>query len=270
MAGQLHIRAFTVPKAGNRHDENEDAFAISDDSRVIALTDGATEGPFSREWATALATRFASGSQEGAATIAQSREAFAEWLAGSVDAWMAARPATANGPAGEPLPWYVQRARERGGFATLIGLYLSDPALGSNEVEWSAIASGDSCLFHFRGGQVRLMVPRYTAIDFLQSPVLLSSNGIGNREALERAIFATDALESEDRLVLATDALAAWIAAAVTEAQPREILAALSCGDPPSEQDFLDFVEHERGEGRLRNDDTTLVVVSRVPLAGGG
>src|SRR5690349_16103266 len=129
--------AATVPKRGNRPEENEDATAAAPDSARFALADGATEGWESGPWATRLASAYVERPPEPAD--------FADWLAGA-RAWA---PPAPDGP----QPWYVAEKQEEGSFATLAGLELRRSRT-TDEWAWRSVAVGDSCFFHLRGSDL--------------------------------------------------------------------------------------------------------------------
>src|SRR6476659_6577119 len=100
--------AATVPKRGNRAEENEDATAAAPDGLRFAVSDGATEGWESGPWAARLVAAYGERPPEPAT--------FADWLKAARD-W--APPVVAG-----PVPWYAEEKQEQGSFATLLGLEL--------------------------------------------------------------------------------------------------------------------------------------------------
>jgi len=57
---KVEIRSFYVQKLGNKLEEFEDAFdyKLTPDNLLLAMSDGATEASFSREWAQILTHGF--------------------------------------------------------------------------------------------------------------------------------------------------------------------------------------------------------------------
>jgi hypothetical protein len=264
---EVRARWFTLPKAGNLDEENEDAFAAAEDWSVVAVADGATEGPFSRDWANFLVQRFVSTARDPGSSVSRSSASFESWLSSTALAWSAISPPQDSDLA-TAKPWYVERARAQGGFATLVGLTVdAEESASSKSIVWRAVIAGDSCLFHIRDGRVRQMWPAYTSADFAMSPMLLSSVGMGNEQATASALFVNDELAVGDRLLIVTDALAAWIVAALASDHGGETLTSLLKGDIPPANDLIAFIARERLEGRIRNDDCTMVALDRVSAA---
>ncbi len=178
--------AATVPKRGHRADENEDALAA--DGLRFAVADGATEGWESGRWAARLAAAYAAGPPTPAD--------FPAWLAAARD-WAP--------PAADPEPWYVAEKREEGSFATLLGLELRRSRKTPGWA-WRAVAVGDSCLLHTRGGELVLAVPLATPAAFGNRPRLVPSSTDLRCPAPE---WIAGRAEPGDVLLLATDAAAA-------------------------------------------------------------
>src|SRR5262245_46646288 len=110
MAARLSRRDWlfaTLPKAGHRPEENEDAIAAAPEKYRFAIADGATEGWESAAWSAHLARAFVRRSPTPAD--------FPEWLGETRRAW---RPRTSAGP----VAWYAAEKSEQGSFATLVGL----------------------------------------------------------------------------------------------------------------------------------------------------
>src|SRR5215831_16614022 len=100
----------TLPKAGNRPEENEDAVAAAPDELRFAVADGASESWESGPWAARLAAAFV--------RCPPTPADFARWLADARD-WS---PPLAS--AAGPVPWYAAVKQQQGSFAALAGLDL--------------------------------------------------------------------------------------------------------------------------------------------------
>jgi hypothetical protein len=180
--------AASVPKAGSRAAENEDATA-ADLKRVrFAVADGATEGWQSRPWAQHLAGAFVRR-PPGPAD-------FPKWLAKVRRDW---KPKTPKNEA-----WYASVKQEQGSFATLLGLEFRR-STDSSGLVWKAVAVGDSCLFILRGDRFEVAFPVSSAAAFGTSPPLVPSSQ--ERECPEPEWLAGWA-EPGDLFLLATDAVA--------------------------------------------------------------
>ncbi|MCI0699923.1 MAG: protein phosphatase 2C domain-containing protein [Planctomycetia bacterium] len=178
----------SIPKIGNRAEENEDAVAA--DGLRFVVADGASEGWESGAWATRL----------GAAYIRQppSPSDFPKWLAEVREGWA---PQTSAGP----VPWYASVKQEQGSFATLTGLELRR-SQRSTDWAWRSVAIGDSCMLHVRGEELQAAFPLTSPKAFGNHPCLVPSSTTTPCPTPEW--FAGRA-DPDDLLLLATDAAAA-------------------------------------------------------------
>ena len=229
---RVGCRSFWMPKAGHREDEYEDAFAVQPEPTLpfyAAVADGATETAFARLWARRLAEGFVA-----------KRPHDAEALAEQLPPWQAdwAMDVRARSAA---LPWYAAAKAEEGAFATLLGLGLYPDA------SWQALAVGDGCLFHLRGGRlVGRPWPVETAEAFGHHPTLVPS--LPGPVASIQTLSGT--WQRGDAFLMATDALAAWLMQTGPAAALR-----LAPGT------FGETVRQARAARQMRNDDVTLVML---------
>jgi hypothetical protein len=256
----LHrIRRFSVWKRGNSSDENEDAIGLAEDERILALSDGATEGAFSRSWAEWLVGRFIIATVDDP-SFERTRDhaAYERWVHMALQEWAAQAVSDAED---RSVPWYVERARAQGGFATLLGVRITDVSCdGVPALSWTAVATGDTCLFHCRGNDIVRQLPSLlTTTAFTISPQLLSSAGSRNEEALEATVFAEGIAFQGDCLLLVSDALAAWIVQACEGQAHGPAIRRLR--EITSEEDFSRLIDRERESRTLKNDDCTLVII---------
>ncbi len=157
-------------------------------------------------------------------------------------------------PAGaEPLPWFLEERFNQGAFATFLGVTVGK---GS----WDALAVGDSCLFQTNPEELRVAFPLTHSGQFDNSPWLIGSRTSADEVPLRHAAHTSGDVRPGDRLWLMTDALSRWFLARAEEGQkPWHELDALLEQD---DEQFSDWVERLRATRKLRNDDTTLVVIS--------
>lgn len=229
----------TVPKRGNRPEENEDAIAVADDGLRFAVADGASEGWESGLWAARLAAAYAAGPPEPTT--------FTEWLA-SARRWA---PPEAPGP----VPWYAEEKREQGSFATLLGLELRR-SLTTAGWTWRAVTVGDSCLLHVRGEKPLLSVPLSSREQFGIRPPLVPS--ADTRPCPEPGWFAGRA-EPGDLFLLATDAAAARLLSSKAVAPALAAVRAALTGGTAALTDWCRAVQD------TTNDDVTLLAVELPP-----
>lgn len=240
---QVRLASYWAPKAGNRDDEYEDAFAPGPEAARtgngyrFAVADGATESSYSRAWAELLAR----GAVDGRLDLSDPSS-----LALLQQEWDAALDAC-------PRPWFVEEKFRLGAFAALVVLELcDDPA-----PVWRAAAVGDCCLYHLRAGALQASFPLTRAADFDRRPYLIGSRSDCN-EVVEQAARGDDTWEPGDEFLLMSDALARWFLTELEAGRrPRDELARL--GDPGDPDGFRALVDRLRRDRRLRNDDTTLL-----------
>jgi hypothetical protein len=243
--------AFGVPKAGNMPDEYEDAIAYSCSTLCCAVSDGATESSFAKEWAISLVNGFVTAPPT---YTCMSERSFKEWLEPLQQQWHATID-------WERLPWFAEEKARAGAFASLLGLtFVKDPPESSaiSGLCCQAIAFGDSCLFHLRGGSLIHSFPLDRSEQFGNHPWLLSSNPVNNQQGLldERKILTAD-VHPEDTFLLMTDALAQWfLIQHETGSKPWVALDNLH-----TQEEFESFIAHLRQEHSIRNDDTSLLIV---------
>ncbi|MBB0228090.1 hypothetical protein [Streptomyces calidiresistens] len=262
-----------VPKAGNALKECEDAGlfwfgdARSDDhGRTVlplyaAVSDGASESLLAGAWAERLVADTVESMSFGRDWW-EDVDAFVVDLIGRsgprwqayLDWYQAKRDAN-----GRPITWYEQPGLEKGAFATVLGAEIraTVPDNGRTNWSWHAFALGDSCLFHLRNGVVRRAFPFEHVEDFGITPRLLGSRNHDTALVAERLQLAHGALAPGDEVLLASDALAAWLLSPHHgHKTPGTLLATLAeVGDEP----FTEWVEDQRGRGLMRNDDVTLI-----------
>ena len=155
--------AFRLAKAGHSAEEYEDAFAAA--AGRFAVADGASEASFAADWAKLLAEGFVAAKGKPWQGL--------DWLPPLRKRWAAAVD-------GRALPWYAETKRDAGAYATLLGLVLQ-PAAGKKPGTWRALAVGDSCLFHTRGGRVLAAFPLERSTAFGSQPPLLGSRPAASR-----------------------------------------------------------------------------------------
>lgn len=145
--------------------------------------------------------------------------------------------------------WHVAEKLRDGSFATFLGVTVE---LGETSGRWQAIAVGDSCLFLVRGGRLACAFPVEKSAAFGTRPQLIGSHSEGRI----RVSAARGDLADGDSLFLMTDAMAEWFLAGHESGKtPWKEIAGLS------DSTFVGWVERERKERRLKNDDVTLLTI---------
>jgi hypothetical protein len=231
-----------LPKQGHSLSECEDAFACNRTTMRFAVADGATESFDAASWAQRLAIRWVNSS------ALLTAEDFWAWLKcegqAHNDSWNRL-----------DLPWYSMEKRRAGSFAAFVGVEIQ-----SNK-SWNAVALGDSCLLHRRTSNVQMMFPVSSSTDFGSAPVLAPSCTEQNIHARSAIAVQSGEIVDGDKLLLLSDAIASWYIR-LNEQQDYKTKSdfddLLNQGD---ETAISDFLELERSEGRLKDDDVAIVCI---------
>lgn len=233
--GHRSVLAFSVPKRGDGI--NEDRWKCLPDGTTCALSDGASVSYDPGPWADTLVERFLVDPSVSPSWIA----AAAQDCLGSYDR--------------ESMEWMQQAAFDRGSFATLVGVVW--PA---GDQSLRVFGLGDSIVALVRDNVLTITHPLTSPSEFDRSPTLLSTNPLENLTFTDEVIadcwrtIEGDA-GSEHVCLLMTDALGRWL---LEDPHSSRLSRLLEVGD---QAHFADFIEVERAEGRLKRDDSTLIIV---------
>jgi hypothetical protein len=224
-----------LPKQGSTWEEYEDAFACNEPFGRFAIADGASESICAGEWARILCETFTADVSIG--------EDIGAWLTSAQRRW---REQISD----QPAFWHVQEKLRDGSYSTFLGVVVETG--GNSTGRWRALAMGDSCLFLIHGDTLNRAFPLETAAAINTRPALIGSR----QRAGVRATAIQGNLVTGDRLLLMTDALAAWF---LTEHEkgrsPWHELERLT------EDDFAPWVIAHRKDRTLKNDDVTLLIL---------
>jgi len=240
--------------------EGEDACVISPDEVRFALSDGASASSLPRPWATLLGQQWVK-KPFGDAEIGdlslwlkEPRNLWVQWVKGT---WYS----TVNERNRLTGDYPVQREGlaqilDRGASATLLGLELHRPSQS-----WRALAIGDSCLFLVRRPsfpQILKSLPLTKSTDFSNRPPLLSSQRDADLDSLFPSVrYEEGTYQEGDVMLMATDALSQWLLWQKEQGKSKWV-ELLSIKDQES---FTRFVNKQREDGAMEEDDTTLVVI---------
>jgi hypothetical protein len=229
---------FTVPKSQGQR--NEDKFQHNSRKGICALSDGASVSFDSEHWSEILVRRFA-----------QEPTFSAEWLANAIAQFTKKYDR-------DSLPWMKQAAFDRGSFASLLGVCLSDDG---NAVE--VLAIGDSLAVLCDGDKIKDTFPYREASQFDQRPQLLCTNPRENQFIFEEDFLSGCFIRWSFRgleqplLLCMTDALGQWLLSWNDSSHsPISILRKLE-----TPKQFERFVHAERAAARMKKDDTTLLAI---------
>ncbi len=252
------LRRFWLPKAGNSSDEYEDAFRAyyprqfdGADGRTArkAVSDGATESAFAREWANALTAAFVTRPLD---LNALTERSLREWLAPAQMEWQGRVP-------WNRIPWHGEAKARAGAFATLLGVTFRAQSQNPARLCWQAVAVGDSCLFLVRDGRLHTSFPLEDPDQFDNHPSLVCSNPAGTTGLWERVERTSGECVTGDLFLLASDALARWFLARIAAGEkPWETL--LSSDD----DSWAEWASEQRNARLIGNDDMTLLATTVV------
>lgn len=240
------LGAFKTNKFGNSSDEYEDSFAISSDRFKIAISDGATEASFSKEWAEILVNYFINNPPEKVTN---------EWLEAVYAKFISSINIS-------KLPWYAQnKVIEQGSYATLSGIKIDNE--GGNFI---GLAVGDSCIFWVDSEGYHLFpfrnVEEFNSRPFLISTMKQNNDEIDNEK--NQKIINNKLSSGKTVFYLMTDALACWFVGECCKGNiPWNELDNIK-----DEENFLSFISELRNSKALKNDDVTLVMLEVIGDSG--
>jgi hypothetical protein len=234
----LQLRQLLLPKLDHDASECEDAIAFDIHTARFAVTDGATEAFSAREWASKLAEHWVRN--ESTLTL----EEFRKWVATEGrelhDSWN-----------GLTLSWYSEEKARTGSFAAFVGIELD---LKTATPSWRAIALGDACLIHCRGGALLNSLPLSRSESFNSAPVLVASNSALHESTMQSVVVDSGNCENGDVLLLMSDGAAAWCLRRFEDGVfDADFLTA------KDDEELRRFFDEERQAGRIRNDDLAIV-----------
>jgi hypothetical protein len=245
VAISFSLRTLCAPKDGSTDAQYEDAWAVSDVGEAtsavisgpltVALSDGASSAVYARDWARRLVAAFVDA-EAGGAYVTDGDLATRVAAEGKV--WREAVEVRATS-------WHAQEKLEFGSAATLLVA-----SIDNTRLRWDALAVGDVCLFVVRGGRLKYAFPVTKAAGFDDRPWLLSTEPRAAVPTIKR--FGA-AVELNDRILLMTDAMAAWFLATYEKKQrPWDRI-------PEDAATFVSWLKGIRESGAMKNDDVTMV-----------
>jgi hypothetical protein len=257
------VISFGVSKLGNSAEEYEDAVSSSSEGRRFAIADGATQTSFADRWSQIVSLEFIMNPPGNEPSPLR----WTNWLQPLQDAWSSGIP-------WDTLPWFATEKARAGACTTLLALEFDSgpdherdlkPSLWKRMtnlarrgvMNWRAEAVGDSCLFQIRDDRLILSFPMERTTEFSHRPVLITTNPELNPLVLRHMKTRKGTCRAGDLFLLMTDALGKWfLQRHVAGEKPWQLLRELD-----DELLFKQFVIQQRDEGRIDNDDTTLMII---------
>lgn len=231
----------SVAKYLDRPEDNEDAMNVVAERDRIVVCDGASESYDGKNWAHLLAEKFADEPlSEGA-------------LAACLEAFLALHDPTT-------MSWSKAAAFERGSFSTTL--------IAQNDSSSSAVTMqciGDSCAVLTDDVKVLHALPYQHSTEFEGTPTLLSTLPHHNAHLypadnfeIPKTVWQYEA-GNHPFLLCMTDALGAWLLRRLEEGDEHALPRLLAIR---TEDELGELVELERTDGRMRRDDSTLVIAA--------
>ena len=253
----LRIEAHAFALARTAGERSEDAWAVDVGAGRLAVADGASSAWRAGAWAAALVDGWIMkppAASRGAAAV----DSVLRWVDRIRDGFEQDDPDGPSAPGAERA-WFTEAAAARGSHAALLGLTVQ--GLGGRRPRMRAVAVGDVCLMLVRRGELELSFPLEDPAAFGTHPQLISSLH-GGAPAADAIIVHERALRPDDVLLVASDALAAFLLRAGQE-QPRlwEVMTRIDSSA------FVQLVGQGLAAGRLERDDVTLL---RARIVDGG
>jgi hypothetical protein len=231
----------SCPKDPSASDINEDRWAYCEQRGTLALCDGASESFDSSVWAQILADKFV---LDPAVT--------ADWLSDALDEYVARHDFAA-------MSWSRQASYERGSFSTLLG---AQHIPGNATVE--ILAAGDSLAVLADGDRFVFSWPYADPECFKDRPTLFATLAEHNAFVSGSDFWTAHGTHFDlgvlvaPRLVCVTDALGEWLLRQTRSGgDGLSRLLALT-----TQEELVGLVVEERRTGRMRVDDSTLIVAA--------
>jgi hypothetical protein len=234
-----------VQKLGNPIEDYEDAYCYNEASSVFAISDGATEASFSKEWAKILVENAINNPPTTAVLELVWVQEAIDKMQGIVNI--------------DTLPWYAQnKYLEQGSFATLVILDIDKE---QNQVSVKSI--GDSCLFWINPDNEMSFFPIRHYEEFNNSPYLISSlmlNNISLEEKQRNIIFELQ--PGNTRFFLMTDSLAQWVLKECAKPRRKNKRGPFKFLEEISDINLFRKIMYQKiKKGEIRNDDLTVLII---------
>jgi hypothetical protein len=243
------FRYISIAKIGNSDYENEDSILVphfhtnpSDSLIRFAISDGATESSFSKEWSNILAGGYLEMSFEP--------PELTNTINTLADSWLSKTSVF-------DLPWFAQEKWQNGAFATFLGITLS-----LTHQNYESVAIGDCTLFHLRQNTLIHTFPISSSDLFNNTPSLISTNPKYRTDLENTVKYDKGQLLDGDALLLASDALAMWIFNKVTRGEAPWPALDILLKSENSKHDFLNWSVDKITNKEMKNDDISLVLIN--------
>jgi hypothetical protein len=229
----------TVSKDISINGSNEDHYCLRlrGPSPRAAVFDGATESFAARKWARILSGEWGKDSSRDWNWVATAQMQYGKYVKGL------------------NLSWAQEAASQRGSFSTFAFFEVHD-----DWIQFSTV--GDSHLFFLSHSKIQNSFPFEDESEFNSVPGALSSNSLDLRRNIENILNGMSQIKFNSKkfshIVLATDAVAAWLLSSNFDLRDQRAEKLLNCQDGDN---FRKLIIEERSAGLMKIDDSTVVVL---------
>lgn len=229
----------TVSKDIGIPGSNEDTYCLRlrETNPRAAVFDGASESFAARKWSRQLAEEWGRPPTRDWSWVEKAQERYTKNISNM------------------ELSWAQEAAVQRGSYSTIAYILFDD-----NWLEFSAV--GDSNIFLISGASVRFSYPYVFESQFTSAPTALSSNLIDKRQNIENLLTGMSRIQFKaletSHILLATDAISAWLLNQDEELRIERLRELMSCS---TVNDFKDLVIKERATHAMKIDDSTVVLL---------
>jgi hypothetical protein len=243
---KCQFKFFSTQKLGDLPHENEDNFLVpgnkEDEVLKFAISDGATESSFAKQWSNLLVCAYKEKSFEKDHILETLMQVSESWhsIVDTID-----------------LPWYAQEKKETGSFATFLGI-----TIDSKAECFEASAIGDCTLFQIRNDALLFTFPVLSLEEFGNTPNLIASNQSYRADIENKISYCKQDIQIGDIILLASDAFAAWIFKQIaTGEKPWDYLANILNFENYN-TDFQNWLNQKRETSEMKNDDVTILILN--------
>jgi hypothetical protein len=239
----------SIAKVGNSENENEDnilapsIIELESESIIkFAISDGATESLFSKEWSDLLVSCYKDKPFD-LNNLPLTINAISE-------AWKS-RTSSID------LPWYTEQKMENGAFATFLGI-----TLNLEEQTFNSVSIGDCTLFQVRSNKLIQSFPLTSYEDFGNTPSMFATNSKFQTDFSKSVKYLNGLVESGDLFILASDALAMWIFKSLHQGERPwlNLLNLLNYED--YQTDFKNWAFNKIKDKEMKNDDISVILIN--------
>jgi len=229
----------TVSKDLHIEGSNEDTYCLrlNEEKPRAAVFDGASESFAARKWSKLLADEWGKPPTRDWSWVERAQTRYARIISSL------------------QLTWAQEAAMQRGSYATI--------AYVQFEEDWLFFSAvGDSNIFLLSDNDIRFSYPYVQESQFTSAPNALSSNPLDLRKNRENLLLGLDRIRYKSletsHVILATDAVSAWLLNPDKEIKSARLNTLLSCS---SLVEFKDLIEQERASHSMKIDDSTVVIL---------